>query len=120
MSWIRGHASTSDVSCRDLAEAAAGLKAQDVQENRVIELSKKNRHLHLLLEKERASAAALQAEVQHLGLAAKTSKLDPQVRSLFSPSFSVLSFCWQHPHSKKPPRLQSGQPQVHRMHHHLS
>ncbi|WIA12004.1 hypothetical protein OEZ85_012085 [Tetradesmus obliquus] len=45
---------------REIAEAATELQSQDVQAAKVIELSKKNRSLNLMLEKERQKVAKLQ------------------------------------------------------------
>eukprot|EP00775_Hariotina_reticulata_P012960 gene12960-13089_t len=51
---------------REIAEAATELQSQDVQAAKVIELSKKNRSLNLLLEKERQKVAKLQQSVSEL------------------------------------------------------
>eukprot|EP00891_Asterochloris_glomerata_P002894 jgi/Astpho2/2894/Aster-x0116 len=55
-------------SLREIADAAVGLKAQDTETNRIIELSKRNRGLNLMLEREKQKAAGLAAELQKVQL----------------------------------------------------
>ncbi|KAL3142293.1 Coiled-coil domain-containing protein 13 [Trebouxia sp. C0009 RCD-2024] len=52
------------LALQELSDAAIGLKAQDVEANKVIELAKKNRSLNLALEREKQKAAGLSAELQ--------------------------------------------------------
>ena len=85
------------ICCREIADAAVGLKAQDTETNRIIELSKRNRALNLMLEREKQKAAGLAAELQKVQLldGVPAAGTDPKVGVLHAVSWCYsVAFCW--------------------------
>ncbi|DBB10871.1 TPA: Coiled-coil domain-containing protein 13 [Trebouxia sp. C0006] len=69
------------LALQELSDAAIGLKAQDVETNKVIELAKKNRALGLAFEREKQKAAGVSAELKKtklIGTIPQAGSTDPQ------------------------------------------